>query len=49
MKQGLRFCEKIREKGGRAEFVKICGAGHGDGCWTPEAMTIVGQFLQNYN
>ncbi len=48
MRQGLRFCEKVREYGGRAEFVKICGAGHGTGCWTREVMDLIGQFLQAY-
>lgn len=48
MRQGQRFCEKVREHGGRAEFVKICGAGHGSVCWTKEAMELIGQFLQAY-
>lgn len=48
LRQGLRFCEKVRECGGRAEFIKICGAGHGAGCWTKEAMELIGQFLQAY-
>lgn len=48
LRQGLRFCEKVRECGGRAEFVKICGAGHGGGCWTREAMELISQFLQAY-
>ena len=48
MRQGLRFCEKVREHGGRAEFVKVCGAGHGTGCWTKEVMEMVGQFLRAY-
>lgn len=49
MAQGLRFCEKVRACGGRAEFVKIAAAGHGTGCWTPEAMQLVAQFLKAYN
>lgn len=49
MAQGLRFCDRIRECGGRAEFVKIAGGGHGAGCWTPEAMQLVAQFLKAYN
>ncbi len=49
MAQGLRFCEKVRSCGGRAEFVKIAGAGHGVGCWTAEAMQVVAQFLKTYN
>lgn len=47
--QGLRFCGKVRECGGRAEFVKIAAAGHGFGCWTPEAMELIAQFLKAYN
>lgn len=47
--QGLRFCEKVREYGGRAEFVKIAAAGHGVGCWTKEAMELIVQFLKAYN
>lgn len=49
LRQGLRFCEKVRECGGRAEYVKICGAGHGTGCWSEDAMKLVGQFLKSYN
>lgn len=49
MAQGLRFCDKLRECGGRAEFVKIAAGGHGLGCWTPEAMELVAQFLKAYN
>lgn len=48
LRQGLRFCERVREHGGRAELIKICGAGHGAGCWTKEAMELIGQFLQAY-
>lgn len=48
MRQGLRFCEKVREHGGRAEFVKVCGAGHGTGCWPKEVMEMMGQFLRAY-
>lgn len=47
--QGLRFCDKIRACGGRAEFVKIAGGGHGKGCWSREAMKLVAQFLKVYN
>lgn len=46
VRQGLRFCGKVREHGGRAEFIKICGAGHGAGCWTKEVIELIGQFLQ---
>ncbi len=49
MAQGLRFCERVRESGGRAEFVKIAAAGHGTGCWTKEAMELVEQFLKAYS
>jgi acetyl esterase/lipase len=49
MAQGLRFCDKVRACGGRAEFVKIAAGGHGSGCWTPEAMELITQFLQAYN
>lgn len=49
MAQGLRFCDKVRECGGRAEFVKIAAGGHGSGCWTPEAMKLISQFLKAYN
>ena len=46
MAQGLRFCEQVRAHGGRAEFVKIVGAGHGSGCWTQEAVELIAQFLK---
>lgn len=49
MAQGLRFCDKVRECGGRAEFVKIAAGGHGAGCWSPEVMKVVAQFLKAYN
>ncbi|MGN0377747.1 MAG: alpha/beta hydrolase fold domain-containing protein [Suilimivivens sp.] len=49
MAQGLRFCDKVRSCGGRAEFIKIAAGGHGTGCWTPEAMQLVAQFLKAYN
>lgn len=49
MAQGLRFCDRVRGSGGRAEFVKIAGGLHGDGCWSPEAMSLVVQFLKAYN
>lgn len=49
MAQGLRFCDRIRGCGGRAEFVKIAAGGHGTGCWTPEAMKLIAQFLKAYN
>lgn len=43
--QGDRFCRRVRECGGRAEFYKIIGGGHGTGCWTPEAMNLIARFL----
>ena len=49
MAQGLRFCDRIRGCGGRAEFVKIAAGDHGTGCWTPEAMKLIDQFLKAYN
>lgn len=45
LRQGIRFCNKVRECGGRAEFVKIAGGGHGVGCHTPEATELIGKFL----
>lgn len=49
MAQGLRFCQRVRDCGGRAEFVKIAAAGHGNGCWSAESMDIVAKFFQAYN
>ncbi len=48
MRQGLRFCEKIRACGGRAEFVKIANGGHGNGCWSAEVMKLLTQFFKAY-
>lgn len=48
LRQGLRFCEKIRGNGGRAEFIKIAGGFHGHGCWTLEAMESIIQFFKVY-
>ena len=48
MRQGLRFCEKIRQNGGRAEFIKIAGGFHGRGCWGQEAMESIIQFFKVY-
>ncbi|MBQ4086344.1 MAG: alpha/beta hydrolase [Clostridia bacterium] len=45
LRQGDRFCKKVRECGGRAEFYKIVGGGHGNGCWTEDAMALVKKFL----
>lgn len=49
MAQGLRFCDRVRECGGRAEFVKIAAGGHGAGCWSEETMDVVAKFLKAYN
>lgn len=49
MAQGLRFCDRVRECGGRAEFVKIAAGGHGNGCWSAEAMELIARFLKAYN
>lgn len=49
MAQGLRFCERLRACGARAEFVKIAAGGHGTGCWGKEAMQTVSAFLKAYN
>ena len=48
LKQGLRFCQKIRDNGGRAEFIKIVGGFHGHGCWTLEAMEDIIKFFKVY-
>lgn len=48
MRQGLRFCENVREHGGRAEFFKIAGGGHGRGCFSPQTMALVIHFLNTY-
>lgn len=46
--QGLRFCERVRENGGRAEFVKIAGAKHGTGCWSKESVDLIVRFFETY-
>ncbi len=46
MAQGIRFCESLRQAGGRAEFYRILGGGHGTGCWTNEAMDLIASFLR---
>ena len=46
LRQGMRFCEKVRACGGRADFYRIVGAKHGAGCWTSETMRLVKQFLR---
>lgn len=46
MAQGIRFCEQVRAHGGRADFVRIVGAGHGVGCWTREAVEMIARFYK---
>ncbi len=46
LRQGMRFCEKVRACGGRADFYRIVGAKHGAGCWTAETMRLIRQFLR---
>lgn len=46
--QGVRFCRRVHECGGRAEFVKIAGAGHGPGCWTRPVYELIVRFLNTY-
>ncbi len=48
MAQGLRFCDRVRECGGRAEFIKLAGAGHGNGCWGRESVAQVIRFFEAY-
>ena len=48
MAQGLRFCDRVIERGGRAEFVKIAGGLHGPGVWSGEMLTTVAQFFRTY-
>ena len=48
MAQGLRFCEKLRERGGRAEFVKVAGGDHGGGIWSREMLDLTAQFFKAY-
>lgn len=48
MAQGLRFCDRLRECGGRAEFIKVAGAGHGRGVWTKEMLDAVIAFFRTY-
>ena len=48
MAQDARFCDNIRAAGGRAEMIKITGAGHGHGCWTPEVYDQIIKFLKAY-
>ena len=48
MAQGLRFCDKLREYGGRAEFLKVAGGEHGTGVWSREMLEYVVQFFKTY-
>ena len=48
MAQGLRFCDALREKGGRAEFVKVAGGEHGASVWTRETLDCIVQFFRAY-
>ncbi|MBR0463015.1 MAG: alpha/beta hydrolase [Clostridia bacterium] len=48
MAQGLRLCDKLRQKGGRAEFMKIAGAGHGNGVWSRAMISDVIRFFKTY-
>ena len=48
VRQGVRFCARVRECGGRAEFFKVAGAQHGRGCWTPQVYAQIVHFLNTY-
>ena len=48
MAQGLRFCDRLRECGGRAEFLKIAGGEHGGGVWSQEMLEYVARFFKAY-
>ena len=48
MAQGLRFCDRLRECGGRAEFLKVAGGEHGSGVWSEEMLKYVAAFFQTY-
>lgn len=48
MAQGLRFCDRLRECGGRAEFLKIAGGEHGTGVWSQEMLAYVSSFFKAY-
>ena len=43
--QGERFCDRVVSCGGRAEFYRIAGGGHGAGCWNRESMNLISRFL----
>ena len=44
--QGIRFCNKMKACGGKAEFYKIVGGGHGVGCWTEETEELILRFFK---
>ena len=44
--QGERFCQKVIDAGGSAEFYKIVGGGHGTGCWNEETLSLISRFLK---
>ena len=46
--QSVRMYEKLKSCGKRAELYKVCGAGHGYGLWTDEALEIVARFFKAY-
>ena len=48
MAQGLRFCDRVRQCGGRAEFLKIAGGTHGGGVWSEEMLSYVASFFKAY-
>ena len=48
MAQGMRFCDQLRACGGRAELMKVAGAGHGNGVWGSEMLQEVIRFFQAY-
>ena len=43
--QGQRLCQKLRDCGSRADFVKIIGAGHGMHCWNGQSMEMIKNFF----
>ena len=48
MAQGLRFCDRLRARGGRAEFIKVVGGEHGAGVWSAEMLDSVARFFKVY-
>ena len=46
MAQGLRFCDRIVERGGSAEFVRIAGGLHGPGVWSEEMLSHAAAFFK---